>query len=526
MKALTIKRNKVSVKLILSLVGIIFLFVLVRWNGFNMPFERDEGEYAYNAWLLKRGSLPYEDDFLQKPPGIVYVYMLAQLIDQDAYWPPRLIAYLFTAGTILLVAWIAKKEYRRESGWVALWIATAMFSFPYVLPLTANTELFMLLPLVGVLALYVGKRTAANNWQWFWAGALACLALMFKPIALLPLVYIFLVWWFEVGKKNKFVPVVKAISFSALGGVLVAVLFLAPFILRGALASFWECVVLFNRDYLQSGNFGYHNALGFLGYFWKSWKPLFFLTAFFLIRWSKRAWFYFGLLLSSILMIYRSELGHYYLLLLPFWAIIVTGAIVDLAGVLLGGRKNKQRQLLVSIGVLLLVVSLVWPRREFLFMTSDELSWWMFGYATPFVEAKEFSKELVKVTDSEDYVFIVGAETEILYYAQRQSSSRFTIVYVLTMDTSRRLDYQHEAIEELRKRPPKAIVVSRTPTSGGWERVSPHPLLEYLDETMAQDYELLGGWVRNYRTDDFGYWQAPLEEGREEESSLLLYKRI
>lgn len=43
---------------------VLFLFLLLlRWNSFEMPFERDEGEYAYSAWILRRGIMPYENSF-------------------------------------------------------------------------------------------------------------------------------------------------------------------------------------------------------------------------------------------------------------------------------------------------------------------------------------------------------------------------------------------------------------------------------------------------------------------------------
>ena len=133
------KKNKKSIILalvILSVLGLMVLFVLPRLNGFSLPYERDEGEYAYDAWLLRQGYLPYQEDFLQKPPAIAYTYLLAQLVSPQSLWPIRLLAYLFTVGTILLTVWITKKEFGNLSGWVVAWVLTGMFSFPYLLPLT------------------------------------------------------------------------------------------------------------------------------------------------------------------------------------------------------------------------------------------------------------------------------------------------------------------------------------------------------------------------------------------------------
>src|SRR2546426_528063 len=54
------------------------LFLAVRWNTFAAPFERDEGEYAYAAWLMRQGILPYENSFMQKPPMVIYTYLAGQ----------------------------------------------------------------------------------------------------------------------------------------------------------------------------------------------------------------------------------------------------------------------------------------------------------------------------------------------------------------------------------------------------------------------------------------------------------------
>jgi hypothetical protein len=44
-------------------IGIVVLFVALRWNNFDAPLVRDEGEYAYAAQILTHGIPPRE--FLQ-----------------------------------------------------------------------------------------------------------------------------------------------------------------------------------------------------------------------------------------------------------------------------------------------------------------------------------------------------------------------------------------------------------------------------------------------------------------------------
>ncbi|MDD4005525.1 MAG: hypothetical protein PHW69_10050, partial [Elusimicrobiaceae bacterium] len=62
-------------------------YLLLNWNTFTAPFERDEGEYAYAAWITLQGQVPYISSFLHKPPLTIFMYMLGYFIDPAAVWP-------------------------------------------------------------------------------------------------------------------------------------------------------------------------------------------------------------------------------------------------------------------------------------------------------------------------------------------------------------------------------------------------------------------------------------------------------
>ncbi|HKA15184.1 MAG TPA: glycosyltransferase family 39 protein, partial [Myxococcota bacterium] len=53
------------------------LAIALRAPLFDLPLERDEGEYSYIAWRLAAGETPYADWFDQKPPGVFLAYRLA-----------------------------------------------------------------------------------------------------------------------------------------------------------------------------------------------------------------------------------------------------------------------------------------------------------------------------------------------------------------------------------------------------------------------------------------------------------------
>lgn len=68
-----------------ALIGVFIFCLFAGWlwllcfNTIASPFQRDEGEYAYSAQLLREGGVPYKEAFMQKPPMIIYTYYLAKL---------------------------------------------------------------------------------------------------------------------------------------------------------------------------------------------------------------------------------------------------------------------------------------------------------------------------------------------------------------------------------------------------------------------------------------------------------------
>jgi len=59
-----------------ALFIIIVLAGIVRYGLLDVPFERDEGEYAYAGQLMLQGIPPYQEVSNMKLPGIYAAYAL------------------------------------------------------------------------------------------------------------------------------------------------------------------------------------------------------------------------------------------------------------------------------------------------------------------------------------------------------------------------------------------------------------------------------------------------------------------
>jgi len=512
---------------VISFIGLCLILLLFTWNSFTAPLERDEGAYGYWAWAWSKGLVPYKDVFEIKPPLIIYTYRLAQLINADPLWPPRLLAFIALLLTIFLLGFIARHEFGPRAGPIAMWITTPMILFPYLTPFAANTERFMILPLTGLLAIYTANRKNNNKWPWFFASACGMLAFLYKPICLFTIIFIFIVWITECWKQDHHIPLIlRHISYAVLGGSITLFLVLAPLLIRGAGHYIWEYAFVFNR-YYATGLFGLQvNALFFrLQQVASHWWIFFPLLIWFFYKRPSRWWFYLGLVLTGLLAIFPSWVGHYYILVMPFLALLITQAFTNVINII--GQKrsipSNKLDIITIITVIVMLLVMCWPIRHQFFKSPQQLLTWIYG-PSPFLESPIIAKRLQGITNENDYILVVGVEQQILYYAKRINTSRFITDVSLVLDSPMKKRHQRIARYELQKNRPEAIVLEMKHTGLWKEKNRKGSFMNAVLRLINENYQLVGGFVWDKRG---GYWKEPINSQTDiSNSSFLLFKRI
>ena len=506
----------------LGIVGVFLLFVALRWNNFNAPLIRDEGEYAYAAQLLVQGVAPYEHAFIQKPPMVIYSYALADLLLPRAFWAPRLLAGLCVALATLLLGYIARLEFGIGFAWSAMWLVTPMILLPEVEQFTANTEMFLLLPLLATVAAYVhSRRHGQKPVYWLAAGFLGATTLCYKYTALPVLAFVCFVWSLELGRGEKNWHALGRCWLAAFAGALLAAfLELGFFLFHDGGAHLWECTVQFNRYYAVSSSFNLTSLWARLATFWSAWWILFFLPFAGLLKPHPRLWFWFGVFLCSILATSASAYGQYYIIMMPFWALSSAVGVRVLASFIAKWSALAAQWagclMTVLVVVLLLRTDVPWMKCPPERFADAKLS----GY--PFLESPAVAAKVVRHSSPDDFVFIAGSEPQILHYARRFSPTRFITMYSLMIPTPVVRHYQLEAIRDLSDHPPALIVLVRAGSSWMRQQDSPVDFFAFLDDTLRQNYDLIGGYVKDSGKDR---WAEPLTAGDNAQASQLLYRR-
>jgi hypothetical protein len=508
----------------LGTLGLVALFVLLRWNNFNAPLTRDEGEYAYAARLLAHGRLPYQDSFLQKPPMVVYSYALAGFLAPGVFWSPRILAGVFEAFATVLLGYIARREFGPGVALPAMWLMTPMLLLPGLNLFEANTEMFMLLPLLGTIALYVRSRhSPAGPGQWLAAGVLAALALGYKYTALPPLALVFAAWSWEEWHNARNPRAIAGYWLAALlGGSATAALALGPFLFRDGGRQFWECTVTFNRLYVTgSGGFDLGGLLHVLNGFWHSWWLLFLAPALLAFRFERRLGFWAALFLANWLASAGSYYGHYYLAIMPFWALLAVLGLRQLGAWIALKFPLPPNQLRLGLAAFLVLAASASDFRSLVRTPADFATDHLLSSRT-FLESPIVAAHLAQLTTASDLVYVAGSEPQILCYADRFSATRFDIAYPLMIPTPLARAYQAEAIHDLQQHPPAAIVAVAASTSWLTQPDTPPDFLGFLNKLLETDYVLLGGCLQD---DGHVRWLDLLDPADASRCNMVLYKR-
>lgn len=505
-------------------LGILLLFSALRWNSYDAPLVRDEGEYAYAAQLLVQGIAPYEHAFLQKPPMAVYSYALADAVAPHLFWAPRVLGYGFVFLTTCLVGAIARREWGPGCAFPAMWVFTPLVLLPGIEQFTASTEMFMLLPMVGTVALYVfNGETNTRAGIWFAAGFLGSVTMLYKYTSLPLLLGLFAGWTVAIVRRSSPGPGKLAWAWlsALLGAGVGALTVLGFFLAQDGGRHLWECTVRFNRYYSSSSSFGL-DALRFrLTSFWTNWWIIFLLPLVLLMRRARRRWFWIGLFVAAWAGTGMSWYGHYYIMLMPFWALLIAAAIQRVAAA--AGQRVWWIKKWVIRGLTgLVMLVLCWPDFAWMLRSKEQfITGKLSGY--PFAESVQVGKRISDLAGPQEYVYVAGSEPQILRYAGRLSPTRFVIAYPLMIPTPFAEAHQREAIRDLQEHPPAVIVLVRSDTSWLMQPESPPKFQEYLQKLLSEEYRTVGGYVRQ---EDSGHWEEPLPEQDFARSSLVVFQRV
>jgi 4-amino-4-deoxy-L-arabinose transferase-like glycosyltransferase len=479
--------------------GLLAVFVLalaLRYPVADVPFERDEGEYAYVAqrWLL--GEVPYKANFDQKPPAVFVAYAAFLRLFGESPSAVHWGAQLYTLGTLALVVVLGRKLFDLTTGVVAGAVCAVMLVSPCVDGNAANTELFMLLPLAaGALATLRATERDSAAWAAV-AGVLGGAALLCKQVAL-PHVVLFLGW--VVWRSRRRWRLAAAL---ALGCVAVPLLASAAFAAAGAGREFYDCTLGYNLAYasrLTPSAYRARLALALGGLappFWPALAAAFFWLGpvLFGLMWPAGrsrggpTLFVLGWLLAALAGASAGGqfFAHYFLPALPPLALLAGASLARL------GHPPGARRALPYLLATAFAAYAVWLSPWY-FLSADSTAkpQRIYGPGNIFGQSPALARFVAERTRPDEPLFILGSEPQIYFYSRRRCAGRYMFVYPLLTPFADAPDRQREALDDLRRAEPPLVIavflVNSTKTFTG----TPPDLFDGTKEMLDRSYRVV-----------------------------------
>jgi hypothetical protein len=452
---------------ILYLAIVIVVVAAVRIPLLNIPFERDEGEYAYIAWRLGHHELPYRDWVDQKPPAIFWTYQVALSQPLDPVWAVHLMALLWSAASACALFFLASRLMKPFWAVAAAIVLALLSASPFTDGAVANTEQFMLLPLILSQIAFFIAATGNRRRILFMviAGALTGVAVAFKQVAAVNWFFLIAVYPAFVTGEKRLRQTVSFAVWSAAGIALIWGGISAYFFLRHGLADLVYNVFTHNLEYIHA--IPWSRRLAYcretLAALWPAQGPVWIFSAacfvaLFAARRIKWLLFLAGWMVTSMIGVSASGyfFPHYFQQLLP--VLSVTGALgaeaLDNAGFWKKCPAWIRHTLLGGLIVIPPVI-VIYP---FLFSYSLAEAVNKIYPRDPFAEMRVLGRRIAQITSVNDRVFIFGAEPEVLFYAQRVSATRYIFLFPLYGPYRDALDQQIATAKEITDHRPNTVL--------------------------------------------------------------------
>jgi len=425
---------------VVAVAMIVLLTIAVRIPLLDIPLERDEGEYAYIGWRLDHHELPYRDWINQKPPAVFWVYNAAQSLPVNPVAAIHLMALIFSSLSACALFLLARRF--MSLFWALL--AAAAFVFlsadPLIQGTAANTEIFMLLPLIlSVLAFL--KAAANDRHRILYAtlsGASTGIAVAFKQVAVVNWVLPIVLLPVFVGPENRVRRTLSFAGWSSIGFAGIWASIAGYFAWNHALGDMVYNVFTHNLEYMNSLSSSARLSMlkGTTAVLARTEALVWILSAVgFVALWrsqrSKSLLFLIGWLFASVVGVSASGyyFPHYFQQFLPVLALASAFAAAYLSGARFwAGLPGWSRKGVLGMSVVILPAITLYP---FLFKYTPTESVRKIYPGNPFAEMPELAKRVSELTSDTDKVFIFGSEPEVLFYAQRVSATRYIFLFPL-----------------------------------------------------------------------------------------------
>jgi len=485
---------------------IICLIAYIRANFLNVPFERDEGSYAYCGRIILDGAVPFKDIGSQRLPGVFYSYALMVAI--FGYTLKSLhLGFIILNIISTIVIFLIGRRLMNNLAAVSCALCWALLSMNMgISGFTIQSEHFVaLFALCGIYFLlkYFDKKSL---------GVIALSGLFFSLAFEVKQTSFFLGLFaglllagrqFFDKERNWKVLILSVLVFMAAVIIPIAIdLFIVW--KRGGWEDFnywffdirkeYSSVITFDQgiEYLKASWPGMYNNykfiwvisfIGPLAMLFTSAKP-----------WVKIAIIGFHAFGFLTVMPGNHYYGHYFLQWVPTVCIGAGAFFYALENIV--RTRFKFEKFSKHIAVVILIVASIGNlnalKKYYFSPNPTQLLRQVYGL-NPFPESKVIADKLNTMLNPEDKIAVFGTEIQMYFYTNRISPSRFAgSGALLEFPVKKSEEWQQEFMSDVEKAEPRFLVFYSHPISWLAHPNVKNLIFPWFDKFSAEKYNLIG----------------------------------
>lgn len=522
---------------IFTWIGIIFISVLIfilRSRLLPIPFERDEGGFAYMGYTWLEGTSLFTDYVDVKPPLIYILYgIFSKLFGAD---PSGIHTglMLFNLGFSITFFLFLKKYYHSGIALLASVSFVLLSSMSNVFGFAAHATQLLIWPAIGGLWLTRQGLEQEKLLKIALGGFLLGIAFLIKQQALgfMLLAGIFLSF-ITLYPKPRWVFWLKTGATLTFFAVLPYVLCLIWFYFTGALHNFWYWTYVWPSQFAatQTGNIELFNMMYGMVSRNTEWIWYIGLSGLMLIWFTKipitekvfsLLLAFFGFLALSIGFHYYP---HYFVVLLPAVCLGFALAMYSIGTFL--QRINISSGISYPLVILFSLAPLFFTfksSKDYYFKDKHANILRNVYGANPFQESYIMGNKIKKMSLPGDSILVLGSEPQILFYSKLPSITEHMHYYQLVDGGSQNDSLQQILINKAEKSKPRFLVFSRNGYS--WLNKNPESkLFTWLNPFIQQNYTLIGMANVDKDKPTTYLWDKDVNYDKMTNESLLLFSR-